>query len=76
MYIDTHVHEDELVPPAVALRFLRSHNLPMVRYLTSGEVEAWCECLGPGGDYVERMRFEPDAYGEIDLTKVKSWLGY
>lgn len=77
MYIDNDVHEDEPVPYCVALRFLRNHQgLPMVRMMTSGAIEAWCECVGPGGAYVERKRFEPDNYGEYDLTEIKIWLGY
>lgn len=77
MYIDNHVHEEEPVPACVALRFLRKHDsLANVRMMTSGAVEAWCEAVGPGGEYVERKRFEPDAFGEIDLTEIKRWLGY
>lgn len=67
---------NEPVPPTVALRFLRSHQIPMARYLTNGAVEAWADCVGPGGEFVERQVFYPDAYGKINLTDVKAWLGY
>lgn len=77
MYIDTEVHEQEIVPYCVALRFLRSHDgLPMVRMMASGKIQAWSETVGPGGEYVEKMEFEPDALGEFDLTAIKQWLGY
>lgn len=59
-----------------ALRFLRSHHLPMVRPLHHGEIEAWCECVKDGCEYVERYVFEPDLDGLIDFDEVRAWLGY
>lgn len=64
-----------LIKRADALRLLQSHTLPRV-VDTGHEITAWCECVGPGGEFVARADFWPDVYGLFDLNAIRDWLGY
>jgi hypothetical protein len=70
------IHYSNAVDGPFAVRFLRKHLLPMVRVTPNREVEAWCECIGPGGEFVERTVFEPDTLGLFDMDEIEAWLGY
>lgn len=70
------IRYENALDQAAAIRFIKSHFVPMVRPLQHGEVEAWAECVRDGCEYVERQVFEPDLEGLIDMDEVEAWLGY
>lgn len=59
-----------------AVIFLNDHDGVARVENTKHEIIAWCECVGPGGEYVEKQEFMPDIYDLFDLNALRDWLGY